>query len=94
MGFAYTPVTTWHNGADSTGPTVYQNDMAILAGCVNGFGYRADDHGDTIATASPLAFEGSTFSGSGIIGTNTDSDVWSSAGSAPPPGQPRDSPLR
>ncbi len=76
MGYNYVPVTTWYNGT-STSATTVQDDMAILAGSANGFGYRADDHGDSLATADPLAFDGSTFTGSGIIGTNSDVDVWS-----------------
>ncbi len=76
MGYNYVPVTTWYNGT-STSATTYQDDMAILAGSTNGFGYRADDHGNTIATADPLAFDGAAYSGSGIIGTNIDVDVWS-----------------
>jgi uncharacterized repeat protein (TIGR01451 family) len=77
MGNTYVPITTWYNGTSSNGPTIYQDDMAVLAGSVNGFGYRADDHGDTIATADPLAFDGQVYSGAGNIGTNSDADVWS-----------------
>lgn len=76
MGYGYIPVTTWYNGTSSSA-TTYQDDMAILANAVNGFGYRADDVGDSIATASPLAFDGVANSGSGIIGTNSDVDAWS-----------------
>ncbi|MGN6133366.1 MAG: SBBP repeat-containing protein, partial [Aureliella sp.] len=54
-----------------------QDDMAVLAGSLNGFGYRADDHADTIANATPLAGSGTDFSGSGIIGAGGDVDVWS-----------------
>ena len=71
--------------------------MAIIAGSVNGFGYRPDDVGNTIATASPLSFDGVGFDGSGIIGTNSDVDVWSftvsgtyvsAAASIPPQSRP------
>jgi sugar lactone lactonase YvrE len=76
MGYVYTPVTVWYNGT-TTSPSTFQDDMAVLAGSTNGFGYRPDDHGDTIGTASSLTFDGSIYSGSGIIGTNTDVDAWS-----------------
>ncbi len=49
----------------ATVPPSYQDDMAVLAGSVNGFGYRADDHGDTIATPVALTFDGQTWSGFG-----------------------------
>ena len=51
--------------------------MAILAGNTNGFGYRSDDHGDTMATATGLTKVGNTWSGAGIIGTNSDVDAFS-----------------
>ncbi len=53
-----------------------QDDMAVLASATNGFGYRADDHGSTIPGASSLAFNGSLYSGRGIVGTNSDVDLW------------------
>ena len=34
--------------------TATQDDMAMLAGSQNGFGYRPDDHPSTVATASRL----------------------------------------
>src|SRR5262249_44713572 len=54
MGNTYVPITTWYNGTSSAGPNVYQDDMAVLARSANGFGFRADDVGDTLAAASPL----------------------------------------
>ena len=57
-------------GADNT-----QDDLAIIAWESNGFGYRADDHGDTIATADPLDIDPTAtdsgtviFKDDGIIG--------------------------
>lgn len=66
--------TVWHNGPNKLGPTNYQDDMAILANTTNGFGYRTDDHGNTTATATPLAGSGTTWAGAGIIAQNTDID--------------------
>lgn len=56
---------------------VVQDDMAVLSGSLNGFGYRVDDHGNTIAGATALAYNGSAFVGSGVIAENSDVDVWS-----------------
>ena len=52
-----------------------QDDLAIITGN-NGFGYRADDHGDSSGTSSLLVANGDLVSGSGIIETNTDVDVF------------------
>ena len=65
----------WYNGTNSLG--VLQDDMAILANSTNGFGYRSDDHGNTIGSATALTKVGNTWSGAGIIGTNSDVDVFS-----------------
>jgi hypothetical protein len=43
----------------------------------NGFGYRNDDTGNTIATAKALTVSGTSVSGSGIIERNTDVDFYS-----------------
>ena len=61
---------SWSNGSP-------QDDMAILAGATNGFGYRADDRGDTNATATALASTGNIWTGTGIVGTNADIDMFS-----------------
>ncbi len=66
---------TWATGTNTSG--VFQDDMAVLANSTNGFGYRSDDHGDTIGIATPLAQVGNTWSGAGIVGTNADVDVLS-----------------
>lgn len=77
MGTSARDVTTWHNGTSSTGPTEFQDDIAVIAGSTNGFGYRADDHGNTVATATPLTPDVGTWSASGIVGRNDDRDVFS-----------------
>ena len=51
--------------------------MAVLANSTNGFGYRSDDHGNTTGTATALTKAGNTWSGAGIVGTNSDVDVFS-----------------
>ncbi len=67
--------STWSNGPLVVGGP-QQDDIAILAGATNGFGYRSDDRGDTAATATSLASTGNAWSGSGIVGTNTDVDMF------------------
>src|SRR6185312_6725220 len=73
----YSTRTTWYNGPTPTSPTSLQDDMAILSGANDGFGYRPDDFGSTIATASTLPISGNRVSVSGLIGQNGDSDDWS-----------------
>jgi plastocyanin len=80
----------WENGPTDTSATTFQDDLAILSGDINGFGYRPQDHGQDFAHADSL---GSTnpgngtlsLSGSGIIAQTTDADTFkftASAGSA------------
>jgi hypothetical protein len=75
--------TTWYNGPTDQGPNTSQDDMAIISGLQNGFGYRADDHGNTIATAgwltpvkSRVAFLGPIVAGHGIIEKTSDVDAF------------------
>ncbi|MGE3315225.1 MAG: DNRLRE domain-containing protein [Planctomycetaceae bacterium] len=76
MGYAYTTtINTWHNGATGSA-TNYQDDMAILAGGINGFGYRPDDYGNTIATATTLAVTSGAITASGIVAQNSDIDAF------------------
>ncbi|HZT81516.1 MAG TPA: hypothetical protein VFA26_14920 [Gemmataceae bacterium] len=59
---------------------VYEDEMAVIAGSQNGFGYRADDHGDYFSNATPLTVKNvarSQLGGSGIIEKTTDVDVFS-----------------
>jgi hypothetical protein len=72
----YQERSTWHNGTTSAGPSAYQDDLSILTNSNNGFGWRADDFGSTIATASTLATSGTSVSLSALLGNN-DQDVWS-----------------
>lgn len=60
----------WWNGSS-------QDDLSILSGSNNGFGYRADDHGNSISTASGLSFTGVNFSSAGVIAKSTDADYFS-----------------
>ena len=73
----------WWYGT-TTSATTFQDDMAVLAGSNNGFGYRPDDHGDTPGSATPLVFENGALVARGIIERTSDSDWFSFwAGSGP-----------
>jgi len=78
----YQNLTTWHNGTSSLGATSYQDDMSIISAANNGFGgYRSDDHGNTISSATALSGT-TTLTGSGIITQTSDIDVFSFAAGA------------
>lgn len=72
----YAARTTWTNGTTSAGPAAREDQLAILAGASNGFGYVADDYGNTLATAQSLPVTGGTTTVSGLIGRNDDRDVF------------------
>jgi hypothetical protein len=71
----YSQRTTWHNG-QTTSSTTYQDDMAILASQNNGFGFRADDYGNTMATAGAFSLTGTSFNVYGTLATNGDIDAF------------------
>ena len=59
MGAAFTAnVTHWSPG-DYFGGNNFEHDLGIITGS-NGFGHRADDFGDSIATAMPIGITGGT----------------------------------
>jgi hypothetical protein len=73
----YSTRSLWWYGTTESAST-YQDDMAVIARAANGFGYRADDHSDSIgSSATPLTRSGSSVSGSGIIARTSDEDVFS-----------------
>jgi hypothetical protein len=77
MGNGYNQVrTTWHNGTTSSS-TTFQDDLTILSGANNAFGYVADDYGNTTGTAAALPISGTSVSLSGLIGRSDDLDVFS-----------------
>ena len=67
----------WWDGTSSDGSDVIQDDMAVIAGGTNGFGFRPQDHGQTPDTADPLALSGKKPSASGVIATISDTDFFS-----------------
>ena len=68
----YQELTQWSSGQYS-GASNTQDDLAIITGN-NGFGYRSDDYGSSLSTASSLVFNGSTVRTYGIVERNTDVD--------------------
>lgn len=80
MGNSYSYRGLWWYGLSSQGTgSTYQDDMAIISSSSNGYGYRADEAGNTAGTASPLSLSGNSINTSGIITTMSDLDYWSFA---------------
>ncbi|HTL10284.1 MAG TPA: hypothetical protein VL307_18550 [Chitinophagaceae bacterium] len=67
--------TTWNIGPNTINCSSIQNDFAIIS-ANNGFGLRPDDHGNTLAAATPVNILGGVFSASGLINTRTDVDIF------------------
>ena len=66
----------WHG--TTTSSTTMQDDLAVLSGAANGFGYRADDHASAISGATAMTLDGSgALGGSGIIERMSDADYFS-----------------
>lgn len=94
MGSGSANVEQWSKGEyfnatnDEAGTSPQQDDLEVITNRggnnQNGFGYRTDDHGGTIATASAVIQDPATtnsdvslFEGEGIIERNTDIDFFS-----------------
>jgi hypothetical protein len=84
MGASYDAARgLWWSGTahDECGNLFIQNDLYYLSGSINGFGFRADDHGGTPGTATPLAASVEPFfgvlTGQGVIERNYDADYFS-----------------
>ncbi len=78
MGDSYSATRgLWWYGTSATSSTTIQDDMAVISRTANGFGYRVDDYGNTVSTASALTVSGSQLSGSGVITTTSDVDFFS-----------------
>jgi hypothetical protein len=72
----YANRTTWTSGPTDEGPTAREDQLAILAGAANGFGYVADDYGSSLATATALPLAGGRATVAGLVGRNDDRDVF------------------
>jgi len=54
-----------------------QNDISIIGGAANGFGFRDDSTGNSVSSAIPLSVSGNSVSASGVIVQPRDSDYFS-----------------
>ncbi len=68
----------WNYGPNSISASTFQDDLAVLAGAVNGFGYRPDDVGNNKSAATPLTISANgSLTASGVITTISDVDYFS-----------------
>jgi hypothetical protein len=73
----YRNFTLWHNGSNPWGCSNYQDDLGIITGTTNGFGYRTDDYSSSVNNKSTQAnFVNNRFSINGVIERISDQDVF------------------
>ncbi|MDX1927364.1 MAG: Calx-beta domain-containing protein [Pirellulaceae bacterium] len=80
----YVDVSQWdrgeytgsNNGSSTANYNKGPDDLQVITN-FNGFGFKADDHGNEATTASSLATTGTTVAASGLISTRTDIDYFS-----------------
>jgi hypothetical protein len=78
MGSSYAAQRSlWWYGTTDVSPTTYQDDMAILAGPKNGFGYRAQTPSSLTAPVALAAQAGNQVSGSGLLINTSEVDYFS-----------------
>jgi hypothetical protein len=78
MGSAYlTARSVWANSPSDLGANSIQDDLAVLSGANNNFGYRTRTNGGSAASAEPLSPADGTATGYGIITRTTDTDYYS-----------------
>lgn len=78
MGSSYSATRAlWWSGQSAISSSTIQDDVSVISSNTNGFGYRADDHGNSSGTATALDLDGDTASGAGIIEKITDQDYFS-----------------
>ena len=70
----YRNFSNWNNGPTPYGCTATQDNLTVIT-TMNGFGYRADDYGETLGTGT-YTMPGNSFNTSGIITTNADKDAF------------------
>lgn len=79
----YVDVSQWdkgeytgsNNGGASANYSKGPDDLQIITN-YNGFGYKADDHGNDALTATALTASGTSLSGNGLISTRSDVDYF------------------
>ncbi|MCS7033402.1 MAG: pre-peptidase C-terminal domain-containing protein, partial [Phycisphaerae bacterium] len=67
----------WLGPSSSNSSPTAQDDLALLSRPVNTFGYRADDHGNTIGTATAMSGTSTNRTASGLIHITSDVDMFS-----------------
>jgi hypothetical protein len=81
VGF-YRPLVQWSKG-EYANASNQEDDVALIASAQNGFGYVADEAGNTIGTAAALAVTGGVVNQSGIITQASDNDYYAFAVTQP-----------
>jgi len=79
MGSGYNRVCTQWSKGEYTDANNTQDDLAIISGANNGFGYKTDDYGNNYNTASELKIVADSIkvgSTTGLIETSTDTDAF------------------
>jgi subtilisin-like proprotein convertase family protein len=78
MGAAYSPIVTQWSRGEYSGANNLQDDLAIITS-QNGFTYRSDDYGNSLAAAFSLLAQGASQISAtyGVIERNTDADWFS-----------------
>lgn len=71
----YKELTQWSKGEYAYANNT-QDDLSVIT-TQNGFGYRGDDYGNSISTASPASVSGNTLTAWGVIERSNDVDVFS-----------------
>lgn len=71
----------WTTATNESG--AIQDDMAIISGSTNTFGYNTDDYGNSIATASAATTAPGGYKNTGVIAQVTDRDVFRFTASGP-----------
>jgi Bacterial pre-peptidase C-terminal domain/Metallo-peptidase family M12 len=77
MGVAYSRnITSWYNGPNPYGCDQMQDELSIITGGANGFGFRADDHTNTFNTATNITLTNNQFAVNASIETTDDQDLF------------------
>jgi len=77
MGNSYAKnLSLWHTGTTVGGCNSSQNDLTIIAGNSNGFGYRTDSVGNTTNQSSNVSFNGQTYAVNGFVNSTNDIDMF------------------
>lgn len=71
----YKSLTQWSKG-EYLNANRTEDDLAIISGLANGFGYVADEAGSMVSSAAELAVSGSDVNQTGIITEASDTDVF------------------